>query len=129
MVIFLQKHQEFYGYFKEDNGNIVGFANNTTDTLKKHTQKIATSQEDDYIIICFLKYPYFRKHYKMIAIDLKVNNKHYLLIQKQYSKLIYWKYREECNNVFYYWKSKGKYFFSRNRDIFVNLFCFNLISV
>ena len=39
MVIFPQKHQEFYGYFKEDNGNIVGFANNTTDSLKKHTLK------------------------------------------------------------------------------------------
>ena len=33
-------------------------------------QKITTSQEDDYSTGCLLDYPYFKEHYKMIAIDL-----------------------------------------------------------
>ena len=33
-------------------------------------QKIATGQGDDYITGCLLDYPYFKDHYKMIAIDL-----------------------------------------------------------
>ena len=33
-------------------------------------RKIATGQEDDYTTGCLLDYPYFKDHYKMIAIDL-----------------------------------------------------------
>ena len=33
-------------------------------------QKIATSQGDDYTTGCLLDYPYFKKYYKTIAIDL-----------------------------------------------------------
>ena len=33
-------------------------------------QKFATGQGDDYTTVCFLDYPYFKDHYKMIAIDL-----------------------------------------------------------
>ena len=33
-------------------------------------QNIATGQRDGYTIGCFLDYPYFKEHYKMIAIDL-----------------------------------------------------------
>ena len=33
-------------------------------------RKIATGQGDDYTIGCLLDYNYFKKHYKMIAIDL-----------------------------------------------------------
>ena len=32
-------------------------------------QKFATGQGDDYTTVCFLDYPYFKDHYKMIAID------------------------------------------------------------
>ena len=32
--------------------------------------KIATSQGDDYTTGCLLDYPYFKEHYKLIAIDL-----------------------------------------------------------
>ena len=32
-------------------------------------RKIATGQGDDYTIDCFLDYNYFKKYYKMIAID------------------------------------------------------------
>ena len=33
-------------------------------------QKIATDQGDEYTTGCLLDYSYFKKHYKMIAIDL-----------------------------------------------------------
>ena len=33
--------------------------------------KIATGQGDDYTTGCLLDYNYFKKHYKMIAIDLR----------------------------------------------------------
>ena len=32
--------------------------------------KITTGQGDDYTTGCLLDYPYFKNHYKMIAIDL-----------------------------------------------------------
>ena len=50
-------------------------------------RKIVTGQEDDYTTGCQLNYNYFSKNYKIIAIDL-CNNKHLMLIQKRYSKLI-----------------------------------------
>ena len=33
-------------------------------------QNIATGQGDDYTMVCLLNYPYIKKYYKMIAIDL-----------------------------------------------------------
>ena len=33
-------------------------------------RKIATGQGDDYTTGCLLDYPYFKQHYKLIAIDL-----------------------------------------------------------
>ena len=52
-------------------------------------QKMATGQRDYYTTGCFLDYNYFKNYYKIIAIDdSKVNNKHLMLIQKQYNKLI-----------------------------------------
>ena len=35
-----------------------------------YTRKIATSQRDDSTTGCLLDYDYFKKYYKMIAIDL-----------------------------------------------------------
>ena len=52
-----------------------------------HIQKIATGQNNDYTTGCLLDVPYFKEHYKMIAVDIG-NNKHLMLIQKQYNKLI-----------------------------------------
>ena len=43
------------------NSNIKTYENN---------RKIATGQGDDYTTGCLLDYPYFKDHYKMIAIDL-----------------------------------------------------------
>ena len=36
----------------------------------KNIRKIATGQGDDYRTGCLLDYPYFKNHYKMIALDL-----------------------------------------------------------
>ena len=36
----------------------------------ENTRKIALSQGDDYTTSCLLDYTYFKKYYKMIAIDL-----------------------------------------------------------
>ena len=45
--------------------------------LKTHdnTRKIATGQGDDYTTGCLLDYPYFKKHYKLIAVDLSKQQK------------------------------------------------------
>ena len=45
--------------------------------LKIHDniQKIATCQGDDYTTGCLLDYPYFKKYYKLIAIDLNQQKK------------------------------------------------------
>ena len=45
-------------------------------------QNIATGQGYDYSTGCLLDYPYVKKNYKMIAIDL-INNKRLMLIQKR----------------------------------------------
>ena len=37
-------------------------------------EKISTGQGDDYTTGCLLDYPYFKKYYKLIAVDL-ANNK------------------------------------------------------
>ena len=36
----------------------------------KNIRKIVTDQDDDYTTCCLLYYPYFKKYYKLIAIDL-----------------------------------------------------------
>ena len=37
--------------------------------------KIATGQSDEYTTGCLLDYPYFKKYYKLIAIDLRKQQK------------------------------------------------------
>ena len=48
-------------------------------------REIATSQGDDYTTGCLLDYLYFKKYYKMIAVNL---SKQKTLILEQFSKLI-----------------------------------------
>ena len=38
-------------------------------------RKIATGQGDDYTTGCLLDYPYFKRYYKLIAIDLSKQQK------------------------------------------------------
>ena len=47
------------------------------DDLKSYNniRKIATRQGDDYTTGCSLNYPYFKKYYKLIAIDLSKQQK------------------------------------------------------
>ena len=54
--------------------------------IYKNIQKITTGRGDYYTTGCLLDFNYLKKH-KMIAIDLS-KNKHLMLIQKQYNKLI-----------------------------------------
>ena len=38
----------------------------------QNSRKIATGKGDDYTTGCLLDYPYFKENYKMIAIDLSI---------------------------------------------------------
>ena len=40
----------------------------------ENIRKIATGEGDDYTTGCLLDYPYLKKQYKMIAIDLSRQN-------------------------------------------------------
>ena len=40
-----------------------------------NTRKIATGLYDDYVTGCLIDYPYFKKYYKLIAIDLSKQQK------------------------------------------------------
>ena len=44
-------------------------------TIRNNIRKIATGQGDDYATGCLLDYPYFKKYYKLIAIDLSKQQK------------------------------------------------------
>ena len=60
---------------KDYNGMIDGkhFFDQPINSMNKtyeNIRKIATGQGDDYTTGCLLDYPYFKDHYKMIAIDL-----------------------------------------------------------
>ena len=73
-------------------------------------RKIATGQRDNYTSGCLLNYPYFKKNYKLIAIDLNKQQKldaDPKAIQ-QINKLI--------QQVFHYWRNGRKSFglFKRN---------------
>ena len=43
---------------------------NSMSKTHENIRKIATDKGDDYTTGCLLDYPYFKDHYKMIAIDL-----------------------------------------------------------
>ena len=69
------------------------FFDQPTDSMAKtykNIRKIARGQGDDYTTGCLLDYPYFKDHYKMIAVDL---SKQRTLdasptVQEQFNKLI-----------------------------------------
>ena len=74
--------------------NVIIDGRNFSDQLIKYDirtyeniRKIATGEGDDYTTGCLLDYDYFKKHYKMIAVDL--SKKQALApIHKQHNKLI-----------------------------------------
>ena len=53
-----------------DGKNIFDQLINSMTKTYENIRKITTGQEDDYTPGCLLDYPYFKNHYKMIAIDL-----------------------------------------------------------
>ena len=53
-----------------DGKNLVDEPINSNIKTYQNIRKIATGQGDDYATGCLLDYPYFKDHYKMIAIDL-----------------------------------------------------------
>ena len=65
-------------------------------------RKIATGQEDDYITGCLLDHNYFKKHYKLIALDLskqqKLDADPKTILQINFTGNL----RKKCINIFYY---------------------------
>ena len=47
---------------------------NSMNKTCENIRKIATGKSDNYTTGCLLDYPYFKKNYKMIAIDLRRQN-------------------------------------------------------
>ena len=47
---------------------------NSMSKTYENVRKIATRKGDDFTTGCLLAYPYFKKNYKMIAIDLSRQN-------------------------------------------------------
>ena len=72
--------------------------------LKIH--KITTGQGDDCITSYLLNYPYFKKYYKMIEVDLS-KQQGFEFDPKAISKS---RMCRKYNNFFHYSKSKRKYF-------------------
>ena len=63
-------------------------------------RKIATGQGDDYTIGCLLDCPYFKKYYKLIAIDLSQQQK--LVVDPKAIQQINYRNlsrKKRCNNV------------------------------
>ena len=67
-------------------------------------RKIGTGQGDDYTTACLLDYPYFKKCYKLIAIDLgkqqKLDADPKAIQQIDFTGNL--DRAERCNNVFHY---------------------------
>ena len=76
-------------------------------------RSIATSQDDDYTNSCLLDYPYFKKYYKLIAIDLSKQQKLYgdpKPIQQINLTGNLDRAEGTYNNVFHYWRTKETVF-------------------
>ena len=48
---------------------------NSINKTYENIRKTATGKGDDYTTGCLLDYPYFKENYKMIAVDLRRQNK------------------------------------------------------
>ena len=54
----------------------ISLINQQKSDLKTYSiRKVATGQGDDYTTECLLDYPYFKKYYLLIAIDLSKQQK------------------------------------------------------
>ena len=90
-----------------------------------NTRNIATNQGDDYTTGCLVTYPYFKKYYKLIAIDLR--KLHADPKARQQINLTVNLNRKEGATMFFI---TNRFRFSkRNRESVIILFCFNVISI
>ena len=62
--------KEIKGYIIIGGGNFFGQPIKNYLKIYDNIRKIATGQGDNYTAGCLLDYPYFKEHYKLIAIDL-----------------------------------------------------------
>ena len=67
--------------------------------------RLSNGQRDGYATGFQLDYAYFKEHYRLIVVDLnkqQIADANPKPIQKNY---FYWKLIEECDNIFYFWRS------------------------
>ena len=69
----------------EDNAVRTGHTGYFLPRTHNNIRKITAGHGDDYTTGCSFDYAYLKENHKLIAIDL---SKHFMLIQKRYSKLI-----------------------------------------
>ena len=89
-------------------------------------RKTVTGQGEDYTTGCLLDYPFFKEHYKLIAIDLRKQQKTDADPKRNTTNL-----ERDRNKCFLLMKKQTKptRFFKRNRESIIILFCFNIISI
>ena len=94
----------------------------------ENIRKIATSQRDDYTTCFLLDYTYFKKYYKIIAIDLR-NEQALDAYPKAIQQINFIANLDRTGNTrFYFILEEAKetfWIFTRNRKSFVNAILFN----
>ena len=101
--------------------------------VKNDLRTYETGKGDGYITDNFVDYPYFKEHYKLIAIHLSkqqaldANPK----AIKQINNTLEMSIKMEIQQFFSLLKKRNKPFqiFTRNCESIVNLFCFNILSI
>ena len=84
---YLPKVEINYYNVKIDGKNFFDQPINNDSKTYESIRKISTGPGDYYTTGCLLDYPYFKKNYKMIVIDLS-KQQHLMLILDKFNKLI-----------------------------------------
>ena len=112
-----------------DERNFFGQPVNINLRTYDNIRKIATGQEHDYTIGCLLDYNYFKKHYKMVAIDL-VNQQVLDDDPKAIQQINFTGSLRGANNrVMFFIIEEVKETILDFSQVTVKLFSFNIISV
>ena len=94
-------------------------------------RKIATGQGDDCTTGCLLDYTYFKKYFKLIPIDLS-KQKNWMLIQKQYNKLILLEthtHKKKMQQYFSLLKKQKKVLDFSKGTVIMTLFLFKIVLI
>ena len=93
--IYLLKHRYYLLTDKVKDYNVKTDGRNLFDEpiendikIYENIRKIATGQENDYTTFCLLDYLCFKENYKMIEIDLSLNNNILMLNLSPFNRLI-----------------------------------------